>query len=71
MQVDNELRGRVMSLWTLAMIGGPALGSVAAGALAGDIGPQETLLIFAAASLLLTALAAMIQSRKPAVKGEE
>ena len=28
LQVENRLRGRVMSLWTLVIMGGPALGSV-------------------------------------------
>jgi len=44
--VDNRLRGRVLSLWSLVAIGGPAIGSVAAGALAGEFGAQRTALIF-------------------------
>ena len=36
-KVDNELRGRVMSLWTLVVIGGPAIGSIVAGALVSDL----------------------------------
>jgi MFS family permease len=55
-KVDNELRGRVMSLWTLAIIGGPAIGSIFAGALVSKIGSTYTLLLFAGLSLLLTAL---------------
>jgi len=56
-KVDNELRGRVMSLWTLVVIGGPAIGSIVAGALASDLGPTYTLLLFSGISILLTALA--------------
>ncbi len=55
-KVDNELRGRVMSLWTLVIIGGPAIGSIVAGALANDLGSTYTLLVFSGISLLLTGL---------------
>ena len=58
-KVDNELRGRVMSLWTLAIIGGPAIGSIVAGALASNLGSTYTLLLFSGISLLLTALVAL------------
>lgn len=58
-KVDDELRGRVMSLWTLAIIGGPAIGSIVAGALASELGSTYTLLLFAITSLLLTALVAL------------
>jgi len=62
-KVDNELRGRVMSLWTLVVIGGPAIGSIVAGALVSDLGPTYTLLLFSGISILLTALVA---TRRPA-----
>jgi hypothetical protein len=45
-----------MSLWTLVIIGGPAIGSIVAGALASDVGSTYTLLLFSGISLLLTAL---------------
>ena len=51
--VENRLRGRVMSLWTLLIMGGPAVGSVVAGAMAGSIGPSATSLWFAASCILL------------------
>ena len=55
--VDNRLRGRVLSLWSLVAIGGPAIGSVAAGALAGELGAQRTSLIFGLVCLaIVTAL---------------
>ena len=53
MLVENRLRGRVMSLWTLVIMGGPAIGSVVAGALAGDIGATYTSFAFASSCLLL------------------
>jgi len=51
--VENRLRGRVMSLWSLINMGGPALGSVAAGAMAGSIGSEYTSFAFAMACLAL------------------
>lgn len=50
--VENRLRGRVMSLWTLTIMGGPAVGSVVAGGLAGIIGSTPTSLAFSGACLL-------------------
>ena len=67
-KVDNDLRGRVMSLWTLVIIGGPAIGSVVAGALASDLGTTYTLLLFSGISLLLTALVAI---RRPTYRTTE
>ena len=64
-KVDNELRGRVMSLWTLVIIGGPAIGSIVAGALASELGSTYTLLLFSGFCLLSTALVAV---RLPAGK---
>ena len=52
-----------MSLWTLVIMGGPALGSVVAGALAGSIGSSYTSLMFAAACFLLVMFVGI---RKPA-----
>jgi len=51
--VDNRLRGRVLSLWSLVAIGGPALGSVVAGALTARLGAQQTTLIFAGVCIVL------------------
>jgi len=55
--VDDRLRGRVLSLWTLVIIGGPAIGSIVAGWLAHEIGSTYTLMTFAAISLLLILIA--------------
>ncbi len=70
-KVDNELRGRVMSLWTLVIIGGPAIGSIVAGALASDLGSTYTLLLFSGISLLLTALVAIRRSPGRIANGQD
>ena len=70
-KVDNELRGRVMSLWTLVIIGGPAIGSIVAGALASNVGPTYTLLLFSGTSLLLTGLVAVRGLANRDVQGQE
>ena len=67
-KVENELRGRVMSLWPLVIIGGPAIGSIFAGALADEFGSTYTLLLFAGLSLALTAIVAL---PRPADRGLE
>jgi MFS family permease len=56
-EVENELRGRVMSLWTLFSMGGAAVGSLVAGAMASGWDASHTLLTFAAACVLLVLLA--------------
>lgn len=63
MLVENRLRGRVMSLWTLVIMGGPAIGSVAAGALAAGIGSTYTFFAFAFCCLVLLGLVGL---KKPA-----
>ena len=63
--VENRLRARVMSMWTVTIVGGPALGSALAGALAGWLGPGVTSLAFAVACLALVALLALAR-RRPA-----
>ena len=65
--VEDRLRGRVMSLWTLTIMGGPAVGSVVAGALAGDIGSTYTSYVFAAACLVLVSLVGIRKPASPAV----
>lgn len=70
-KVDDRLRGRVMSLWTLVIIGGPAIGSIVAGALATALGPTYTLLLFAATSLLLTAIVGLRGAAWTSVEDKE
>jgi MFS family permease len=43
--VDDELRGRVMAFYTMAVLGTQPLGSLLAGALADRIGTQRTILL--------------------------
>lgn len=50
--LDEDKRGRVMSLFTVAFLGIGPFGSFGAGAMAGIIGPPATLLIGAACCLL-------------------
>jgi MFS family permease len=64
--VENRLRGRVMSLWSLVIMGGPAIGSVVAGALAGSVGSTWTSASFGIASLLLIALVGVGKPAPPA-----
>lgn len=56
-KVENELRGRVMSLWTLFSMGGAALGSLLAGAMAREWNASFTVLSFAAACVVGALLA--------------
>lgn len=54
--VDEDKRGRVMSLFAMAFMGMTPFGSLAAGALAGSIGPRETILLGGTACLVGAAL---------------
>lgn len=61
--VENRLRARVMSMWTITIVGGPAIGSAVAGALAGTVGATWTSLGFAIACLLMIALVGIANPR--------
>lgn len=52
-RVENRLRGRVMSLWTLVGMGGPAVGSVLGGMLIRDFGATFTSWFYGSCCLLL------------------
>ena len=60
--VSDELRGRVMSLYTLALIGSGPLNALLAGTLANAVGVPLTL---AVSGLLMAAAVAIIASRHP------
>ena len=60
--VENRLRGRVMSFWTIMIVGGPAAGSVLAGAVVDAAGTTVTALAFAATCL---ALVLVVGIRRP------
>jgi len=53
-RVENRLRARVMSLWTLVGMGGPAIGSVLGGLLLREAGVLPTTVLFASICLALT-----------------
>lgn len=56
LSVEDRFRGRVMSLWSLIIFGGPAVGSIVAGILVRELGTTSTLLIFAGCSVTLNFL---------------
>jgi MFS family permease len=53
MKVANELRGRVSSLWTIIVLGGPAIGSLIAGILSSLIDPKTTALLYSTMCICL------------------
>ncbi|MDX1482428.1 MAG: MFS transporter [Woeseiaceae bacterium] len=67
LEVEDRLRGRVMSLWSLVIMGAPAVGSVIGGALAGEAGATPTSYVFGTACLGMTALLILRRSLRPAV----
>lgn len=56
LSVEDRLRGRVMSLWSLIIFGGPAIGSIVAGIFVRELGTTNTLLIFAGCCVMLNFL---------------
>jgi MFS family permease len=63
--VEEDKRGRVMSLFVMAFMGMTPFGSLAAGALAGSIGARETILLGGGACL---AGAALFAHQLPAIR---
>ena len=64
-RVDDQLRGRVMALYTLTFFGFAPLGNLAIGVLAQSIGLSDSILIFAVLSLALTLI---VLRRIPQIK---
>lgn len=64
-QVPDELRGRVMGIYTLVFFGSMPLGSLIAGNMADHFGAPLTVMIF---SVLLLLFAVFIYWRKPAMR---
>lgn len=54
--VSDAFRGRVLSVWTVISMGGPAFGAFAMGALADIAGFETTFLVFSLTALSITAL---------------
>ena len=64
LNVANELRGRVSSIWTIVVLGGPAVGSLFAGLLANELGPKLTAVIFSSICLVILSYIAMKKVRQ-------
>ena len=64
LNVANELRGRVSSIWTIVVLGGPAVGSLFAGVLANELGPKLTAVIFSSICLVILSYIAMKKIRQ-------
>ena len=56
LHVENRLRGRVMSLWSVVIMGAPAIGSLLGGTLAARVDASSTAWIFATGCIALVAL---------------
>lgn len=65
--VDDDKRGRVMSLYTAAFLGIAPFGSLAAGALADQIGPRATLTL---GGLCCVAAALVLNQRRHAIRAQ-
>jgi MFS family permease len=65
--VDDDKRGRVMSLYTAAFLGIAPFGSLAAGALADHIGPRATLTL---GGLCCVAAALVLAQRRHAIRAQ-
>jgi len=66
LSVENRLRARVMSLWSLIVFGGPAVGSIVGGLFVREFGAVTTLVIFASGCVMLNLLLARRPSNRPA-----
>lgn len=63
--VENRLRGRVLSLWTILAIGGPAIGSLVGGMLTEKIGAAPTAFLFSASCLVTVLMLGIRKSARP------
>lgn len=67
MRVEDRLRGRVLSLWSLVAIGSPAIGSLLGGAMLHSVGAVTTSVIYALCCFVLILLVrASLGARQPA-----
>lgn len=70
LQVENRLRGRVMSLWSLVIMGAPAIGSLLGGSLATRLDTSTTAFVFATACVGLVGLLTLRRATgRPAGEG--
>tara|TARA_B110000003_G_scaffold132257_1_gene134290 strand:- start:11016 stop:12233 length:1218 start_codon:yes stop_codon:yes gene_type:complete len=63
-EVANKLRGRVSSLWTIIVLGSPALGSLLAGSMFSKFGARATVIIFSLTCLTLLVMISWYLSYK-------
>ena len=63
-EVANKLRGRVSSLWTIIVLGSPALGSFLAGSMFSKFGARATVIIFSLTCLTLLVMISWYLSYK-------
>ncbi len=57
LSIDEDMRGRVMSLWTVMAMGTPAVGAVAVGSLADVVGFPQAFACIALPALIMVAVA--------------
>ena len=62
-EVANKLRGRVSSLWTIIVLGSPALGSLLAGSMFSIFGARSTVIAFSLTCLTLLMMISWYQSK--------
>ena len=56
LQLTDEFRGRVMSLWTMTAMGGGALGALLLGLMSETFGISATFIILGGLTTLITAI---------------
>ena len=64
MDLDDDLRGRVMSLWIVIAIGGAALGAGTLGQLVDWLGFAPALMFAGSGTLLIAAITAFLRLRR-------
>ena len=62
-EVADKLRGRVSSLWTIIVLGSPALGSLLAGSMFSIFGARSTVVVFSLTCLTLLIMISWYQSK--------
>jgi MFS family permease len=62
LQLTDEFRGRVMSLWTMIAMGGGAIGALLLGAISEIVGILATFIALGGVTTLITALILLFTS---------
>lgn len=66
--VPDHLRGRVMSVYVLVLLGGQAIGGVTIGAVIDHFGPRTGMLLNGAVIILLTSVCAAVMAHRSALR---